>query len=370
MASKTNDFQFGIEWVRRAMSHQKGVEIEIPKHAFNKKWEGPDICKGHILSPSKDGKFVAIAKFEGEDYNTYLTSSSLMLCDSKAKWRDGFFTAKLEQKRRMLDSKHKNAYQRSVDMIEELLRDKDFDLTGKNIVTLDGMGTNKLAYEKVLSDFDVPSTMHPRIITFELDSDVALAQRSALGSKDVFSTNSDPFFSSKSLFGGRIPKIEHILSLKNRVLTDEMKQEVVMLNLDYCGGPPLNHSPQKCSYFMETVIDNLPNLRIVAFTIARRGHKNLDSTFDDIVKPPYGFYLWKTYIDNVKVICKVYKRNNDVRNLVIPGYWWKSSSKSLKKKTFSGIVRRRNGKLTYDVYVPYDKTTYSMRKDALQKYRF
>ena len=68
---------------------------------------------------------------------------------------------------------------------------------------------------------------------------------------------------------------------RNRLLSEETKRSVVWLNLDYCGGPPKNHSVASCAAFMHKVLANLPGLSMVTVTMAKRNHANLHDTFDN-----------------------------------------------------------------------------------------
>lgn len=365
---QTNDFQLGLEASREAMKYQSGVRIAMPRSAFSGHWlEAPEMCDGTILGPSHEGRFVAEALFKNESEPTLLTSSSLMLCDTKMRWRSPdidavtYHTLKVNS-----NPKHDHAFERAKEMMEEVIR-RDIQLGDKFILTLDGMGTNRVAFEEVLES----SKQRPTILTLEMQADVALAQRVALGFGDkVLFTGGDSLFSAKNLFGSMsTPTAEHLLLKPNRILSDEIKEKTILLNLDYCGGPPKNHDSKSAS-FMERVIAQLPYLEMVAFTMARRNHGKLDETFDDYIPPPYGFTLWRTFLDNPRVVCKVYTRNHAVpRTLSIPGYWWAgTTAPAWKNKTFTGVLLGKPRAGVQRVYVPFDDEEYPMRVDAVKAY--
>ena len=119
---------------------------------------------------------------------------------------------------------------------------------------------------------------------------------------------------------------------------------------------------------MERVFAHLPALRMMAVTIARRNHPDLDATFEDYVPPPYGFRLRQTFEDNKRVLCKVYVRDA-TRHLRIPGTWWRHVTPDDKRRTFDGVVvGQGDDPLTYRVYVPHDDQEYRMRADAVRAY--
>ena len=155
---------------------------------------------------------------------------------------------------------------------------------------------------------------------------------------------------------------------RNRVLTEEEKRRVVWLNLDYCGGPPKNHSVDDCAKFMKSFLTHLPHLYMVTVTIARRNHVQLDDTFGDYFPTPYGFTIQRTYADNARVLCKTYVRDRQlVRHVSIPGSWWCNAPPEWKKATFDGIIVGKE-ELRYQVYVPVDAAVYQMRGDAVSAY--
>ena len=356
-SAPVNDFQLGIDTVREAMDGQGGVRLEVPLDSFNGYWPGyKDMCMGRIIGPSYEGHFVAEAKLDDGEI-VPLTSSQLMLHNTTVKWR----RPHMDAERYLLDKcdvdvKHVHAMDRATEMFE-LLVASGIDLSKRAVLTLDGMGTNRVAGDRAFHSLH-PSK-RPEIWTLEMNANVALAQRVALGfGTSVRYTGADPSMKNKSsvLKNTGPPTLEDVVMFPNRILSMDAKHKVVCLNLDYCGGPPKNHRVDDCASFMTACLAHLFNLHMVSITIARRNHANLDETFDDIFPPPYGFRLTKVYTDNRRVVCKMYMRVvSIVRHLTIPGHWWDNPSPAWKRVTFDGVMVSKNR-----VYVPDDDKDYTI----------
>ena len=365
-----NDFQIGREACRAAMVWQEGVRLRVPLLAFAGWWDAPAVCTGRLLGPCHEGKFVAEALFDGDVAPTRLTASCLMRVDTHAAWRKpALDPVRFHVNKCAAHAKHANALARATAMMRLLLDVAGGTLEGTVVVTLDGMGTNRVGFGAALED--VAPRKRPEILTFEMDPEVACAQRVALGfGADVRYTGGDPELACKGLFaGGSTPKLEHLLTTSNRLVSEETQRKIVFLNLDYCGGPPKNHHGASAT-FMERVFAHLPALRMIAVTIARRNHADLDATFDTYVPPPFGFRLRQTFADNKRVLCKVYVRDVTItRHLSVPGAWWSHVSPDVKRRTFDGtVVGRDKDAATFRVYVPYDDQEYKMRADAVRAY--
>jgi hypothetical protein len=368
---KPNDFQLGIDDVREAIDGQRGVRIRMPSTVFCGQWpDATEMCIGKLMCPSYEGKFVAEALFDGDTEPTLLTSSSLMLSDTHVSWRKPNMDASnLLRTKCSTNVKHLNAMTRAVEMYQILL-DAPVNLSGRIVLTLDGIGTNRVSGEEVLEV--LPGPERPKTLTLEMNADVALSQRICLGfGKLVRFTGADPSmaYKSHSMKKSGPPTIEDVLvTPNNTVLSEEEKRRTVWLNLDYCGGPPKNHSVDECAAFMSKCLAHLPQLYMVTVTMARRNHSNLDETFADYFPTPYGFTVRKTYTDNARVVCKMYVRKLIlVRHLSVPGYWWRHTSTALRTTTFDGIVVGKDGDM-YDVYILSDGAQYKMRADAVAEY--
>lgn len=371
VAASVNDFQLGIDTVREAMKGQCGVRLEVPLDSFNGYWPGyKDVCVGKILGPSYERYYVAEAKLDDGEI-VPLTSSQLMLHNTTAKWR----TPHMDAERYLLNKcddniKHAHAMDRATEMFELLIA-SGIDLSKRAILTLDGMGTNRVAGDRAL--YSLHPSKRPKVWTLEMNANVALAQRVGLGfGSSVRYTGADPSIKCRSSALKRPgpPTLEDVVMFPNRILSEEEKNKVVWLNLDYCGGPPKNHRVDDCSSFMTALLAHLFYLHMVTITIAFRNHFNLHETFDDIFPPPYGFRLHKVYTDNRRVLCKMYVRDTSIiRHVVIPGNWWKNASPSWKHSSFDGVIvspKDEEGK--HKVYVPEDDDNFSMHSTAVTAY--
>lgn len=359
---RRNDFQVGLDASRAAMRRQKGVPIRMDKSALSGHWDAPNLLTGSIVGASHEGKFVAEALFDGDARPTLLTSSSLMLKGTEVDWRPPPLRTLSARDASLRAPKHSNAMRRAAALMDALL-DDGVPLGDASVLTLDGKGANRTAFLSALSARGVEDV--PRILTFEIDAEVALAQRLGLGYDGITFTGADPTFSAKRF--GRVG-LEHLLIAPNELLPPEERARVVAAYFDYCGGPPRNHSVADCAALMCKVVANLPCLRVVAFTMAKRNHADLHSTFDDYIPPPYGFSLRDTFHDNQNVICKMYVRDSRPRHLRVPGRWWANVPRAEKRRMFDAVVCAEK-KGAYTVYVPADDEQYAMREDAVGAYR-
>ena len=208
-------------------------------------------------------------------------------------------------------------------------------------ITLDGNGENREGFGAVLRT----SESTPRILTVEMDADVALAQRLVYG-EDILFSGAQRGFKYRSLLGGgsHVSTLEHLLLRSNRLITDETRAHVRVLYLDYCGGPVCNQTPEECVGNLERLFARLPRLEVFAVTMSKRHHPNLLDNFSVYVPTPHGFSVVETFVDNPKVVCKVYARNAQPRRLLIPGTWWNHSPKGSRKRKFEGTVTAYDGR--------------------------
>lgn len=181
------------------------------------------------------------------------------------------------------------------------------------IVLLDGNGESRQGMHDEMRRLGLPSKEWPRLITFEKDADVALANKMMFGDESVIFTGSDPSFKSKSLMGSSVGVLlEHLTIKKNNVYTDETKRCTKAAYFDYCGGPVGNLSPAKCKANFSAVLESLPNLKMFAITISYRRHALLkDGGVEEYVDVPDGFELVRTFLKNKKVLCQLFAKTND-----------------------------------------------------------
>lgn len=173
VVKKPNDFQLGIDDVRTAMDGQRGVRLRMSKTVFCGHWpDAKNVCTGKLLGPSYEGKFVAEALFDGDTEPTLLTSSSLMMTDTHVTWRKPHMDASTFLRNKCTsNSKHVNAMTRAKDMYS-VLCDSVLDINGRIVVTLDGIGTNRVSGEHVLQS--ISPHQRPDTLTLEMNADVAL----------------------------------------------------------------------------------------------------------------------------------------------------------------------------------------------------
>lgn len=294
-----NDFQDGIEEVRRSMKHLIGNVITVnTKEAFTEKWAGH--ASGVVDCVVHDGRYVAGVRFEGEGVSK-LTSASFMLRSTTWEWsadrRD-------DSTPTPLGIKHERSMHRAYQLATVIVgRVGAANLKDKCIVILDGNGENRRAIEMAFEHMGIPVEWRPTVITLELNPDVALASALRFGRKHVRLTSGDPRIQSKQK---EVCGIERaMLTEHHDVLTAREKDSCVGLYLDYCG------SPSKLTDF-DALYKRLPQLSACAVTVAKR--QGADLTCDQRrtkARPPVcSFELLATY-DHDKVFCDMYARPLD-----------------------------------------------------------
>tara|TARA_B110000037_G_scaffold188509_1_gene220050 strand:+ start:6609 stop:8024 length:1416 start_codon:yes stop_codon:yes gene_type:complete len=203
----------------------------------------------------------------------------------------------------------------------------------KVIVTLDGRGSNRRAMRSVFASKGDPC---PRIITFECDPVPALCQRILYG-KDVVYTPGDPRVRSRR-FNKAGNKSKKKPLIEDVILQDQFgdmlgvdPDDVQLLYLDYCGGPPAGID-------MVKVVSKFRNLLAYAGTVSTRRHPSLEETFQDHIPLLFGFKVEREYVSNKRVRCHVHVRTEKPRSVSVPGWFWRDCPKYLKWKRFKGVM--------------------------------
>ena len=94
---------------------------------------------------------------------------------------------------------------------------------------------------------------------------------------------------------------------------------------------------------MTDVLTAFPNLLVYAATISRRQHSGVEDNFERYIPKLYGFQTTDVFLDNRRVVCKMFSCNFDVeRHVAIPGCFWVNCPKNLKRKRFSGVMVDEN----------------------------
>jgi hypothetical protein len=191
------------------------------------------------------------------------------------------------------------------------------------IVTLDGVGNNRRAFKRVFAQEGLPC---PRIITCEREPVVALCQRILYGDNVILTGGNTQVRSKKRGGCHTTPLLEDVIVAKRLPL-----HSIRVLYLDYCGGPPN-------AVDMKSVLSKLDRLVVYAATISRRQHPDLERTFEQYMPSMYGFQLRDVFLANRRVVCKMYARNAEPRNVRIPGCFWLNCPAALRKRKFQGVM--------------------------------
>ena len=361
-----NDFQMGRSLARELLAEQVGVEVDIPLAAINGHWDAPsDRFHATLLRPSHVDPFVAVALCD-DGLEIDLTAPLLMRADVRAGWRPVRDALRAAAEAGFEHEKNAHATQRAVEIGAAVLRrGKGGPDPAEDVwLTLDGNGTNRRGFAEAAAHSGVPP---PRVVTLEMDADVALAQRLLYGA-DVLFTGGDASLRASGLLGGSGKgKVgaEHVLLRGD--LPDVDLSRVRLLYLDYCGGP-FGEADRNC---LADVFSRLPALTGVAVTMSKRQHADLLRTFDRYVPAPWGFREASTFLSNARVVCRLFLRDAEVpRRVAVPGWWWKHCPAGAKRKRFDGVVvgPREDGEGVVDVFFPADDACYGMRVEAVAHY--
>ena len=371
-----NDFQLGIEAVRTMMEGQVGVTLVVPTLALNG-WHkdcGPTF-RARIVCASRDGRMVAEAVC---DNGNKLDLTSSLCMSSLVEWRPPSSDVLASRKLELTSSKHVHSMRRA-EAFAHACAERGVAGARDVVLTLDGNGENRDAMRRVFSSPDCAKTNvaqeEPCILTAEMDPDVALAQAMLYGPERVVFTGGDPHLRVRHSFAGRThsgaPGVEHLILRPNALLPDGVKARVRALYLDYCGGPLSSACPEveACGVGV-AVLGRLPRLEVFAITMSKRRRPGLLDRFDEHVPTPFGFRVASTFLDNGRVVSKLYVRVDSVpRALRVPGLWWKNCPSSDRSTIFSGtVVGYDDSAARYIVFVPYDDACVRMTANAVTVY--
>lgn len=311
-SDSTNQFQHGLNFVKICMAEQVGVEVTLSGwyHPSGPR-EEPFRATIQELDANTPNKCVAkVLTFDGEI--AYLISDQLVFSDTKVTWKQLSESARKEH---IKDYKGKSASTDRMDHFAEALRDHYHVNSSHIILSLDGDGSNR---ETVLSYFPQEDT-RPRFLTFEIEPDVALAQQLLYGQKDVIYTGAQRGAVYDSL--GSTPGIEDLIIYRksqsgreNTLFTKQDCENVVALNLDYCGGPKAGLNFEKAQQDLSKIYARLPHLMVLSITMSKRQRPNIMNDFEKYAQTPYGFRKIKTF-NSGKVVCCLYVRDRQVTRL-------------------------------------------------------
>ena len=313
------------------LCQQLGVTGSAPIGSINEHWEYPENRFSFTISKVNEIKYPFVAEAICDDQKILdITPSFLMRADVHVEWND-IPAVFMQQHAAMLESSknHRNAMLRTQKIALAYINNKknNSDFANDIIVTLDGCGNNRCAFQKTFADLLIPC---PRIVTLECDAIVALSQRLVYG-EDVIFTAGDPLIRSTKIGNGRQKVLLEHCVLHDRLASDR----VAVVYLDYCGGPPAGMK-------MQCVLAKFPNLQVYAATMSRRQHCDVEKRFNTYIPCLYDFYEAAVFLDNPRVVCKMYVSNQGKRRVQLPGYFWENCPNKLKRKKFEGVMVEDN----------------------------
>ena len=359
---KENGFQVNNSTVHKALRrHQRGAVLHIPQK-YLVGYTSASRLRAQIVGVKNGSTLPLRCKHidhRGKSWDIDLSFATIMASGVTREWQKlkedeiAMYFANL-----FLCEKNRISAQRA----EFLARLLPYH-TGDLVLTLDGSGENH-------KGFINGGWGGKDIVTLEIDASLALFQQSILG-LDCRYTGGDSDFVRRCIEGGnrRSPGIEALILHSNSIISEEEKQRVKILYLDYCGGAiESGSSPQRSRRILSKMLNKLPNLRVFALTMSKRRHPGLKpETFFDC---PEEFIHIETFTENTKVVCWVYVRRNVV-SLKVPGFWWNNSTTREKKLNYDGVVTGYDPvKQRYAVRILHDNSNVAMTGAAVQKYRF
>ena len=323
MHSANNNFQLGIGAARRFMQYQIGVSFIANTQNLYGSWtdtSGKYYNSEHVI----DGvsfhernviEATSIDIRTGKKIPGIYPSNLMLVTMTKVIWNslpqheiDAWETE-------LAGTKHINSINRAYAIMEQYLK-THVSSADHIVLILDGNGENRRGMHTALKDHGVARVDWPRILTFEVDEDVTLANQMIWGAENVRYCG-ESYVPRANLLGGNKTKIEHLIQRANATLTLDEKQNVVVLYLDYCGGPVGNQDPVKCHENMKkNVFPHLPNLGVFAGTMSYRRHAGLRQTqpgaLDGIavyMPPPDGFVKVADFKENPGVLCQLFSKS-------------------------------------------------------------
>lgn len=363
-----NDFMYDIGFARKAAKENIGVHITLPGSAHLREtrkdpFEIKVVCEGSI------GEDVLIGE-DGEGRRTTLNAYDLVGHDVHAPWRPPGKETLAAHRASFIGKKHDVAARR-MDFNVKLLRDNLRTSSKDNVASVDGHGANRDVFARGFAD--VPCDKTPNFHTFEIDPVAALAQQMKYGKAAVTYTGADFPFGYEC--DGARPKtpsgIEYLLTTRedtagrpNRLVSREYCENVVFLNLDYCGGIFGGKDFEEGKRVLTNMLARLPRLVVLCITFGKRGRPGLSHDFELYAQTPYGFRVAHTFdssSDNQRVVSRTYLRYFSIpRTIRVPGSMWhcnksKSVTASIRNRLWTCVVKSfENQTDTFVLYSPED----------------
>ena len=261
-----NDFQDDLPSLRAYVArHLIGEWVVMDKDdAFvappnGAAWGGPQRVRGQITRVLYDGCFLCAVQF-GDEEPTPVTAASFMLLSTEWCWEQK--CARDDDRPIKPASKHARSVERARFLMQQLIAAHGGQNMEEVVVAgFDGNGENRRGFEQALDEAGVPLHERPLVVNFDFDAVVAFHQALRFGRKHSRYSRADWRRRKKK---GWVEGIERLIMEESGALfTKEEKRNVGLLYLDYCGGPD-------DSIDYEAVYANLPNLKVLGITAARR----------------------------------------------------------------------------------------------------
>jgi len=283
-----------------------------------------------------------------------LTFNELVTYDIAAKWNPPGL-ATLERHHASFIGKEHDAAAKRTEFNVKVLRDNIKTSNTQTCATVDGHGANREQYSRSFSD--VAPDAIPTMKTFEIQKIPALAQQLLYGNENVIWTGADyPFGYGCDGARSTTPSgIEYLLTTvkdtrgnPNRLVTQEFRDNLVFLNLDYCGGILGGLDFEMAQRTLLALLARLPRLVVLCVTFGKRQRSGVKYDFGKYAPTPYGFRIVHTFADasdNQRVVSRTFVRDFGIpRTLFVPGMMWhwnesKSASAALRLANYKCVVK-------------------------------
>ena len=337
-----NKFIYDVRFVEMAMQNdQIGATIVISKRT-----DPPSRCTITVDKIESDTVYGTTKKGEVKT----LTFDELVTYDNAAKWNPPGSATLVRHNASFIGKGHDAAAKRT-EFNVKVLRDNIKTSNTQTCATVDGHGANREQYFRCFSDAAPDAT--PTLKTFEIQKIPALAQQLLYGEENIVWTGADyPFGYGCDGARSTTPSgIEYLLTIvkdtrgnPNRLVTKEFRDNLVFLNLDYCGGILGGLDFEMAQRTLLALLARLPRLVVLCLTFGKRQRPGVKYDFGRYAPTPYGFRIVHTFADasdNQRVVSRTFVRDFGIpRTLKVPGSMWFWN----QSKSASGILRLANYK--------------------------
>jgi len=339
-----NQFQHGIRFVQACMKDQIGVVLELPGD-LHPTIHIEESFKATVIETLSDNTYVASVS-TADSFTFSLRPVDLVRYDVCAPWKK-LKTYMMTEHNAALIGKEHDASARRMHCFVDTLSGIYTTTSDQIVLSLDGIGSNRETFADKFRDLS--THMIPQFLTYEIDPAVALSQQLLYGKRVV--TYTGAMVKEKFGYGcdGARPSIpsgiEYLITnrinssgVSNELITTHCCDNVVGLNLDYCGGVLGGLDFEASKRTLVNLLARLPRLVVLCLTFGKRQRPGLKYDFEKYAPVPYGFRIVQTFDkegDNQRVVSRIYVRLFDIpRKLSVPLTMWnltkcKSMSRSL-----------------------------------------